>query len=424
MAEPTYKPRLADRILRTCLENFGAVCIEGPKGCGKTRTATEVAASSIDLADPAGGFHNRTLAQLSPDLVLEGRAPRLVDEWQEHPPILDAVRQRVGAHDEKGAFILTASAALNQQDNPLNDSGPIGRLRMRPMSLWESGDSDGTVSLEALCKGDLEPVLTGEADLLRLIDLIVRGGWPGTLELDASQTQHLLRERIKTIIDDSARLDGIKRDVGKLVRVLRSLARLEARTAGPSAILRDVSEAEHVNPARPTLTEYLALFDRLFLTDNQPAFSPSVQPPVRLKQAVKRHLSDPSLAAAILKMGPNELLHDMRTLGCLFESLCERDLRIYAQAFGGELFHYQDYRNQEIDAVISLPNGSWAAFEIELGAAQIDTAAKKLIRIQASLRTDTLNSAPAVLCVLCGMTNAAYRRPDGVFVVPVTALRP
>lgn len=425
MSEPKYRPRIADALLQTYLNTFGAVCIEGPKWCGKTRTAKEVAASAIYIGDPTGNFQNRTLAQTSPSLILNGKPPRLIDEWQEHPPLWDAVRHRVDELGEKGCYILTGSSTPNHKGILHSGAGRIGRLRMRTMSLWESGDSDGTVSLEELCKGRLEPVLTGEVSLTRLIHLIVRGGWPGALNLHASQAQLIAKEYVAAILtDDSTRVDGVQRDQGKLAKVLRSLARQESTTASPAVILRDVKEYENEDLARSTLSNYLDLYDRLFLTDNQPPFSPSVRSSLRLKQSVKRHFCDPSLAAAILKVDPDALINDLKTLGFLFEALCERDLRIYAQAFGGELFHYQDYRNQEIDAVVSMPDGSWAAFEIKLGAGQIDTAAENLLRIQSILKTDEPNSAPTVLCVLCGMTNAAYQRPDGVFVVPITALKP
>ncbi len=425
MAEQTYLPRIADDLLKTYLQTFGAVCIEGPKWCGKTRTAKEMAKSVIFIGDPSNNFQNRTLAEVSPYLVLNGETPRLLDEWQEHPPLWDAVRHRVDVLGEKGQFILTGSATPKQKGIMHSGAGRIGRLRMRPMSLWESGDSDGKVSLKDLCQGKITPQLTGEVALDRLIHLVVRGGWPGSLTLDASQAQLIAKQYITAILnDDASRIDGISRDRNKLEKVLRSLARQESTTANTSVIFRDIKESENDEISRPTLVSYFDVYNRLFLTENQRPFSPSVRSSMRLKQSEKRHFCDPSLTAAILNAGPIALRNDLNTFGFLFEALCERDLRIYAEAFGGELFHYQDYNNQEMDAVISLPDGSWVGFEIKLGANQIDAAAENLLRVQKSLKTDKANTSPSVLCVLCGMTKAAYQRPDGVFVVPITSLRP
>ena len=425
MSENAYRPRIVDSRLQQYLRAFGAVCIEGPKWCGKTSTAREISASAVYIGDPAHNFVNRQLAQLQPALVLDGKTPRLIDEWQAYPPLWDAVRYRVDEVDKKGLFILTGSFTPNHKGILHSGAGRIGRLRMRPMSLWESGDSDGKVSLEALCHGQIEPAVTGDVDLKNLIRIIVRGGWPGSLSLDSSDAQRTALQYITAVLeDDATRIDGVKRDRHKLEKLLKSLARQESTTATASAIQRDVAEFEQLNLSRITLANYLDVFDRLFLTDNQLPFAPSVRSSKRLKQAVKRHFCDPSLAAAILRMGPEALLHDLKTLGFLFEALCERDLRIYAESFGGDLFHYQDYNNQEIDAVVSMPDGSWTAFEIKLGAGEIDAAAKNLLKIQASLKTENPKSSPSVLCVLCGLSNAAYQRPDGVFVVPLTSLKP
>lgn len=393
MSENAYRPRIVDSRLQQFLRAFGAVCIEGPKWCGKTSTAREISASAVYIGDPAQNFVNRQLAQLQPALVLDGKTPRLIDEWQEYPPLWDAVRYRVDELDKKGLFILTGSFTPNHKGILHSGAGRIGRFRMRPMSLWESGDSDGKVSLEALCHGQIEPAVTGDVDLKNLIRLIVRGGWPGSLSLDSSDAQQTAQQYITAVLeDDATRIDGVKRDRNKLEKLLKSLARQESTTASASAIQRDVAEFEQLNLSRITLANYLDVFDRLFLTDNQLPFAPSVRSSKRLKQAVKRHFCDPSLAAAILRMGPEALLHDLKTLGSHFEALCVRDLRIYAESFGGDLFHYQDYSNQEIDAVVSMPDGSWAAFEIRLGAGEIDAAARSLLKIQASLKTENPNT--------------------------------
>ena len=364
------------------------------------------------------------MAQLSPALVLEGETPRLIDEWQEVPPIWDAVRFQVDQLAEKGQFILTGSATPNHKGILHSGAGRIARLRMRPMSLYESGDSSGTVSLEELCRGSLRPAMTGGVELQTLIGLIIRGGWPGSLHLPAQQAALLPGEYLNAVIDDDVyRMDGIKRNTSKMRLLLRSLARNESTTATNRTLKNDVREQDDEDIDVETVAEYLDIFERLFLTDNQPPFSTGVRSSVRVKQAAKRHFCDPSLACSLLKATPAGLMGNLETLGFLFEALCERDLKIYAEAFGASLYHYQDYQGREIDAVVELPDGQWCAFEIKLGANQIDGAAASLLRLRQKFDADPKGKPPAVLCVLCGMSSAAYQRPDGVFVVPITALK-
>ena len=292
------------------------------------------------------------------------------------------------------------------------------------MSLWESGDSSGKVSLEQLCQGKLPPVMTGEVDLKKLIELIIRGGWPGSLGLTLEQAALLPAQYLDAVIDDDVyRMDGVKRDTQKMRLLLRSLARNESTTVTNKTLMKDIKAVDDEDIDGNTVAAYLDIFKRLFITDNQPPFSSGIRSSVRVKQAEKRHFADPSLACALLKATPASLLGDLETLGFLFEALCERDLRIYAESFGAQLYHYQDYKNQEIDAVVELPDGQWCAFEIKLGANQIDAAAENLLEIKKQIEADPKGKPPAGLCVLCGMANAAYQRPDGVFVVPVTALK-
>ena len=424
MKESEYRPRIIDRQVDEYLSAFGAVCIEGPKWCGKTWTSAFHSKSEIYIGDPAGNFQNRQLAELSPELVLEGDTPRLIDEWQEVPPLWDAVRYKVDQTHQKGQFILTGSATPNHKGILHSGAGRIGRLRMRPMSLYESGDSSGKVSLHDLCHGELNPAMTGEVSLKKLIDLIIRGGWPGSIGLSAEQASLLPIEYLNAVIDDDVyRIDGIKRDTTKIRLLLRSLARNESTTVTNKTLVRDIKTIDDEDIDSDTVSSYLDIFKRLFLTDNQPPFSIGIRSSVRIKQAEKRHFSDPSLACALLRATPESLLNDLETLGFMFEALCERDLKIYAESFGANLYHYQDYRNQEIDAIIELPEGNWCAFEIKLGASQIDAAAANLLTIKKQFEEDPKGKPPAVLCVICGMSNAAYRRPDGVFVVPITALK-
>lgn len=424
MNKKDYKPRIVDKKVKEYLQTFGAVCIEGPKWCGKTWTSSYHSNSEIKLGDPAGNFQNRQLAQLAPEAVLEGENPRLIDEWQEVPPIWDAVRHKVDQTWEKGQFILTGSSTPNHKGQLHSGAGRIAKIRMHPMSLYESGDSSGKVSLEELCNNNIKVTMTGDVKLTDIINLIVRGGWPGNIDTPAKTAGIVADEYLKAIIDDDAhRLDGIKRNTAKMNLLLRSLARNESTTASKAVLKKDIKEIDSADIDDNTISDYLNVFQRLFLIDNQPPFATKIRSSVRVKQAEKRHFADPSLACALLKATPEKLINDLETLGFLFEALCERDLKIYAESFGAKLYHYQDYKNREIDAVIEMADGRWAAFEIKLGANQIDAAASNLIKIRNEIAAEEDGIPPSVLCVLCGLSNAAYKREDGVYVVPITALR-
>ena len=423
MEREDYRPRLIDNIIDSYLEAFGAVCVEGPKWCGKTWTSSYHCKSEIMLGNPDGNFQNRQLAQMSPSLVLEGETPRLIDEWQEVPQLWDAVRYKVDQSGNKGQFILTGSATPNHKGILHSGAGRIAKLRMRPMSLFESGNSSGDISLKDICEGRIEPKISGEVDLRKLIDFIIRGGWPANQETTLKQAAYLPIQYIRAVLDDDVyRIDNVKRDKHKMELLLRSLARNEATTVTNKKLKNDIKEIDDEDIDVETVSAYLDVFQRLFLTDNQKPFEAKLRSSIRIKQAEKRHLSDPSLAAALLNATPEMLLNDLNTLGFLFEALCERDLKIYAESFDAELYHYQDYNNNEMDAVIAMPDGKWCGFEIKLGANQIDIAAENLIKIKNEIKASG-GIAPDSLCVICGLSNAAYQRPDGVFVVPITALR-
>lgn len=423
MERKDYRPRLIDNIIDSYLKAFGAVCVEGPKWCGKTWTSSYHCKSEIMLGNPDGNFQNRQLAQMSPSLVLEGETPRLIDEWQEVPQLWDAVRYKVDQSGNKGQFILTGSATPNHKGILHSGAGRIAKLRMRPMSLFESGNSSGDISLKDICEGRIEPKISGEVDLRKLIDFIIRGGWPANQETTLKQAAYLPIQYIRAVLDDDAyRIDNVKRDKHKMELLLRSLARNEATTVTNKKLKNDIKEIDDEDIDVETVSAYLDVFQRLFLTDNQKPFEAKLRSSIRIKQAEKRHLSDPSLAAALLNATPEMLLNDLNTLGFLFEALCERDLKIYAESFDADLYHYQDYNNNEMDAVIAMPNGKWCGFEIKLGANQIDMAAENLIKIKNEIKANG-GIAPDSLCVICGLSNAAYQRPDGVFVVPITALR-
>ena len=424
MENRKYRPRIIDSTVEDYLQAFGAVCIEGPKWCGKTWTSAFHSKSQFLLGDPSNNFQNCSLAQLDPAMVLKGEPPRLIDEWQEVPAIWDAVRYEVDARDEQGQFILTGSSTPMRKGVMHSGAGRIAPIRMRTMSLWESGDSDGKVSLQDLFEGHIESQLTGEIKLESLARYIVRGGWPRSLSVPYEKAVLLPNGYINAIIDDGAnRLDEIKRDSSKMIKLLKSLARNESTTVSNKVLRKDIKDVEGEDISEPTIASYLDVFRRLYVVEDQPAFSPSVRSSVRVKQAGKRHLTDPSIACSLLGLNEERLIGDLKTMGFLFEALCERDLWIYANYYGGKLFHYQDYKEKEIDAVIEMPNGEWGAFEIKLGANQIDGAAENLLSIRDKIARDNKDKVPKFLCVLCGLSNAAYRRQDGVYVVPITSLK-
>ncbi len=423
MDKEKYIPRIIDAAVERYLATMGAVCIEGPKWCGKTWTSSYHSNSEFLVGNPDNNFQNRALAEMSPALVLEGETPRLIDEWQEVPPLWDAVRYTVDQRGQKGQFILTGSATPKRKGVLHSGAGRIGKLRMRPMSLYESGDSSGKVSLQELCEGKLTPAITGEVDLRTLARLTVRGGWPGNLDIADADISLLPGEYLDAVIDDDVnRVDETRRDSRKVRLLLRSLARNESTTATNRTLKNDIKEIDDEDIDVETVATYLDIFNRLFLTDNQPPFSAKLRSSVRVKQAEKRHFCDPSLACALLRATPEKLIGDLETFGFLFEALCERDLKIYAESFGAQLYHYQDYAGNEIDAVIELPDGNWCGIEIKLGANKIEEAAENLIHIRDEIAKDG-GKTPSALIVLCGLSNAAYQRPDGVYVVPLTALK-
>lgn len=419
-----YKARIIDKKIDKYLSVFGAICIEGPKWCGKTWTSSYHSNSEIYIGDPSGNFQNRQLAQMSPSLVLDGETPRLIDEWQEVPPLWDAVRYKVDQIPKKGQFILTGSATPNHKGILHSGAGRIARIRMRTMSLYESGDSSGDVSLEDLCNGKLTPKMTGEVDLKNIIEFIIRGGWPASLGLPIESAALLPKEYLEAVLnDDIYRVDGVKRNTHKMRLLLRSLARNESTTVSNKTLKNDIKEIDDEDIDTATIADYLNILDRLFITDNQKPFSTKIRSSVRIKQSEKRHFCDPSLACALLNITPHMLLNDLETLGFLFESLCERDLKIYAESIDAHVYHYQDYKNREIDTIIELNDGRWCAIEIKLGANQIESAAENLKKIYEEMEKDPKSILPSAMIIVCGLSNAAYQREDGIYVVPLTALK-
>ena len=422
--ESEYKGRIIDSVIDTYLQVSGAICIEGPKWCGKTWTSSHHSNSEFLVGDPNNNFSNRQLAELNPAFVLQGETPRMIDEWQEVPALWDAVRAEIDRRHKKGQIILTGSSTPKAKGVLHSGTGRIVRLRMNTMSLYESGDSSGKVSLKDLCYGNLDMQMVTEAGLEALANYIVRGGFPENIGLPADKTHIMPRAYMEGVIrEDLNKLDDdVEYNPKKVQLLLKSLARNESTTASDASLLKDIVATDEESLSRNTIAKYMAALNRLFLFNNQEPFSPNIRSSLRVKQSEKRHFSDPAMAAALLNMTPSKLLGDLNTFGFLFEALVEHDLSIYAQSFGGKMFHYQDYRNNEIDAVIEREDGEWCAFEIKLGAKRIDEGAENLISVCKDI-TKNGGKPPVIQCVVCGLSNAAYQRPDGVYVVPITALR-
>ena len=419
-----YKKRIIDEKIERYLRLFGAICLEGPKYSGKTWTARYHAKSeSLLYVNTAAGANELELAKMSPQVILEGEKPKLIDEWQEATNLWDEIRYDVDRTGLKGQYILTGSSTPKREGISHSGAGRFGKINMRTMSLYETGDSTGDISLKDICEGKFIDKATGKVELRNLARLIIRGGFPGNINYSASDAKEIVNEYINLIInDDLYRLDSISRDKHKVKLLLKSLARNESTTVTNSTLKNDIKEIDNEDIDVDTLSSYLDAFDRLFLLDNDAPFSTNIRSSVRVKQAEKRHFADPSMACALLNITEDKLINDLETFGFLFESLVIHDLKVYADSFNAKCYHYQDYQNKEIDQVIELEDGSWCAFEIKLGANQIDNAAKNLINIRDSILKDN-GKAPSTLCVICGLTTAAYKRPDGVFVVPITALK-
>lgn len=420
----SYKSRIVDSIIKTYLGVSGAVCIEGPKWCGKTWTSAYHSKSEFMVGDPQNNFSNRKLAEIDPVSILKGDTPRLIDEWQEVPSIWDAVRAEIDRRNKKGQIILTDSATPKTKGIMHSGAGRILKLRMNTMSLYESGDSSGEISLHELCNGALETKMLSDIQLEKLAYYIVRGGWPANISAGINEAHIMPISYVDSLIDENMNSvdDETRYSTSKFKLLLRSLARNESTTASELSLLNDIISHEKENMSRNTLGKYFDKLNRLFVINNQLPFSANLRSSLRVKQFEKRHFSDPAIACAMLNITPKKLMQDLNTFGLLFEALVVRDLGIYAQSFGAKLFHYQDYKNNELDAVIELDNGEWCAFEIKLGCNKIDEGANSLIRTCSEIEKN--GGKPAkIKCVICGLSNAAYQRKDGVYVVPVTSLK-
>jgi predicted AAA+ superfamily ATPase len=426
LTEAGYLPRLLDAQLAEDLRTFGAVAVEGPKWCGKTWACLNQAESVFYLLDPAGGHANRRLAALDPGAALTGAAPHLVDEWQEVPELWDAVRFSVDRSQLRGQFLLTGSTKPKDDGREPRHSG-VGRIavrRMRPMTLFESGDSTGSVSLEHLADGQGVGPARGRLSLDGLIEVACRGGWPGALGLNAGQGRRLASGYLRRLAEsDITEAGKAARNPAKTGPFLRSLARHSATLASVATIRKDMAQAFGATATDVTVTAYLGALRRLYVLEEVPPWAPKLRSRTPLRRAPKRLLADPSLMVAGLGAGPAGLKADLDTFGFVFETLVLRDLSAFADALGAELAHYRDDEGLEADAVLVFPDARWAAVEVKLGFDQVDAAAQALLSLARQVRGGG-GDPPAFLAVVVGVGALAQTRPDGVHVVPVDLLGP
>lgn len=420
--EHRYMHRIADKLLLERLEASGAVLVEGPKWCGKTRTSLEIAKSHLFMQDPDKRNSYLKTADVKPSLLLQGDTPRLLDEWQIAPVLWDAVRFTVDQRGESGQFILTGSAV--PQDNVVEHTGTgrIARLVMRPMSLYESRESNGAISLRDLFEGKKELEEISSLTIEKIAFAIVRGGWPASVLDKEKVALRRAIDYVEAVINkDVSKVDGIEKNPVRVRMLLRSLARNISTFASMQKIADDITMGNEESLSVKSISQYMNALNRIFVTEDIPAWSPALRSKTTIRTSPKRQFVDPSIATAVMRLTPQRLLDDFNYLGFLFESLCDRDLRIYAEANDGEVFHYHDKNELEANAVICLNDGRWAAVEIKLGSREIETAAKSLIALKSKINTEKMRE-PSFLMILTG-TEFAYQRKDGVLVVPLGCLK-
>lgn len=414
-----YRPRIVDAELAQRLASAGAVLIEGPKACGKTETARQQASSSIFLDTDLDA---RAVLSLDPGLVLDGPTPRLIDEWQVEPSVWNHVRRQVDDRGQTGQFILTGSAMPADDITRHTGAGRFSRLRMRPMSLFETGHSTGAISLAALLMGTTARSSPTALTVQDLVSRIAIGGWPALQRHGLAAALRANRDYLDQIRRfDVERVGGVKHDPDKVGRLLQSLARNVATEVKISTLATDAAGSDGIL-SRNTVAGYLDTLERLMVVEPQPAWAPHLRSKAILRNSAKLHFVDPSLAVAALNANPSRLLADLNLLGLLFESLVVRDLRIYAQGLDGQVRHYRDSNGLEVDAIVETDAGQWAAFEVKLSPASVDAGAASLLKFAAGI--DTVKCGPpAALTVITG-TGYGYVRPDGIAVIPIGALGP
>jgi len=420
-----YRKRIADAILLRKLEGKGAVLIEGPKWCGKTTTAEQIAASVLYMDDPQTKEQNITMAGLNPKRLLVGETPRLIDEWQLAPKLWDAVRFEVDHRHELGQFVLTGSAVpADTKEITHSGTGRFTWLTMRPMSLYESGDSTGEVSLRELFGSPEAIDGTAAIDLDRLAFLICRGGWPQAVDLrDEIALDQAMDYYDAVVHSDINRADGVSKNPERVKRLMRSLARNQGQQIANTVIAEDIKANDGTTIEDETVASYISALKKIFVVEDMPAWNPNLRSKTAIRSADTRYYVDPSIAVAAIGAGPNDLIGDLNTMGFLFETLCVRDLRVFADALNGEVYHYRDKNGLECDAVVHLRNGSYGLIEIKLGGDKlIEEGAESLKALCDKIDPEKMKN-PAFLMVLTGLGDFAYRREDGVYVVPIGCLK-
>lgn len=422
-----YRPRIADKQISELLEAIGGILVQGTKWCGKTTTSAHIAKSVLYMDDPQSRQQNLSLANTNCKRLLEGETPRLIDEWQIAPQLWDAARFEIDHRDEHvGQFIFTGSAVPKEADWKQifhSGTGRFAWITMRPMSLWESGDSTGEVSLENLFNGGL-PDGASNIDLAKLAFFTCRGGWPGVLNLKEKAALKVPNAYLDAVVNsDITRVDNVKRNAEFMRRIIRSLARHQGAQVSISAIYSDLMQNFQSSMSEDTIADYVNVLKKIFLEEDMPAWNPNLRSKAAIRTSDTRYFVDPSIATAALGVGPMDLINDMNTFGFLFETLAIRDLRVYADALGGKVYHYRDNNNLECDAVVHLDNGHYGLIEIKIGGEPLINAGAKSLNLLASKIDTSRMPRPSFLMVLTGIGQYAYVRTDGVFVVPIGCLK-
>ena len=420
-----YKQRISDRILKRKVLGKGAVLIEGPKWCGKTTTAKQLAKSVLDLGDSSVLRQSVQLIELSPKTLLEGKTPRLIDEWQALPPIWDSIRSEVDNRGEPSQFILTGSSVLPEADETIHSgTGRYAYIKMRPMSLYESGESNGKVSLKDLFEGkDLAPQ-TNELDIDDIAYLTCRGGWPWATLISKEVALDQAFDYIDSVVNkDIQRVDGVKRSPERAKLLLRSYARNISQQVPLSTIRKDMLANDSSTLDEDTVTDYIKALKKLFVIEDLEAWNPNLRSKAAIRTTDTRHFVDPSIGTASLGLGPKDLINDLKSFGFFFEDMVVRDLRVYAEALDGKLYHYRDSTGLECDTVLHRRNGSYALIEVKLGGKDlIDEGAANMLKLSKSIDTDRM-PAPSFMAVIIGVGQYAYQREDGVYVIPIGCLK-
>ena len=420
-----YRPRIADRLLEHKLKGKGAVLIEGAKWCGKTTTAEQQSNSVLYMSEPGKVEQNVQLATLNPNLLLKGDNPRLIDEWQIAPQLWDAVRFESDHRHQVGLFILTGSSVPPDMSKILHTgTGRFAWLRMRPMSLWESGDSSGDVSLSSIFDGNHDISGISNVDLERMAFITCRGGWPLAVDMDDEIALDQAFDYIDAVESrDIQRVDGIARDPARVHRLLRSYARHQGAQVSNAAIKDDMVNNEGESFDTDTVASYIKALKDIFVIEDVEAWNPNLRSKTAIRSSDTRYFTDPSIATAALGIGPNDLLNDLNTFGLIFETLCIRDLRTYAEALNGNVYHYRDKSGLECDAVVHLRDGRYGLVEFKLGGDKlIEEGAATLKKLADKIDTTKMKH-PSFLMILTATGNYAFRRPDGVLVVPIATLK-